>query len=380
MSVGDIDLTAPTDRLEETWDTARVGGGAPTVLGLFPAFEVGNPGGIQVSGRSAWKALHGTLGGRARAVQVDLTETPPSGVLDDHTTLVGTRRGALWQVWRQRGRAETVLCWHLDLLPLAKLARGKRVLFLHGIEAWRTSSWLQRGLQPRLQLLLANSEFTLNRALEAAPRWARLPSTIVPLGVNAPCPPGRPPDDPPTAIMIGRLDRNERYKGHDAVIASWPRIRERLPQARLLIVGDGDLRPELERRCRTQALDDGVRFLGRVAESDKEALLARARCLVMPSRAEGFGLVYAEAMRLGRPCLVSTSDAGREVVNPPECGLAADPNDAAALSSAIVALLTPGSGWEAMSAQARRRYAERYTEEAFQERLLAALGIDQTRS
>jgi glycosyltransferase involved in cell wall biosynthesis len=51
-----------------------------------------------------------------------------------------------------------------------------------------------------------------------------------------------------------------------------------------------------------------------VTEEEKQDLLRRCRCFAMPSRNEGFGLVYLEAMRLGRPCLVSDCDAGREIV------------------------------------------------------------------
>jgi len=80
----------------------------------------------------------------------------------------------------------------------------------------------------------------------------------------------------------------------------------------------------------------------------------------MPSRGEGFGLVYLEAMRLGRPCLVSTMDAGREVVNPPEAGLAANPDNQEELVSAVCRLLADRAEWRQWSAQARRRY-ERIT-------------------
>ena len=61
-------------------------------------------------------------------------------------------------------------------------------------------------------------------------------------------------------------------------------------------------------------------IFGQVKEDVKQDLLMRCRCLALPSRGEGFGLVYLEAMRMGRPCLVSTVDAAREVVNPPEAG------------------------------------------------------------
>lgn len=99
----------------------------------------------------------------------------------------------------------------------------------------------------------------------------------------------------------------------------------------------------------------------------------RCRCLALPSRGEGFGLVYLEAMRMGRPCLVSTLDAGREVVNPPEAGLAADPDDLRELTDAACELLNAGPQWERWSDQARRRYEATFTAEDFQNRLLAAL-------
>src|SRR6185369_351165 len=90
-------------------------------------------------------------------------------------------------------------------------------------------------------------------------------------------------------------------------------------------------------------------------------------------RSEGFGLVYLEAMRAGRPCLVSTLDAGREVVNPPEAGLAADPADRQALAAALCRLITPGAEWDRWSEQARLRYEGQFTARHFQERLVKAV-------
>ena len=93
----------------------------------------------------------------------------------------------------------------------------------------------------------------------------------------------------------------------------------------------------------------------------------------MPSRGEGFGLVYLEAMRVGRPCLVSTLDAGREVVNPPEAGLAVDPDNREELADAICRLLGDGPEWQQWSKQARQRYEQNFTAKHFQDRLMTAL-------
>jgi phosphatidylinositol alpha-1,6-mannosyltransferase len=146
-----------------------------------------------------------------------------------------------------------------------------------------------------------------------------------------------------------------------------------MPAAELWIVGGGDLRAELEQMTVSLGLSEKVRFFGAVPDERKAELLARCRALALPSAGEGFGLVYLEAMRVGRPCLVSTLDAGAEVVNPPEAGLAADLTDPAGLCDAILRLLGAGSGWHEMARRARQRYDVSFTGAHFQQRLVNAL-------
>ena len=78
-------------------------------------------------------------------------------------------------------------------------------------------------------------------------------------------------------------------------------------------------------------------------------------------------------MRIGRPFLVSRQDAGREVVHPPEAGLAADVDNPDELTDALVQLLHGGPTWEAWSSAAQRRYVLNYTASQFQARLLEAV-------
>jgi glycosyltransferase involved in cell wall biosynthesis len=150
-------------------------------------------------------------------------------------------------------------------------------------------------------------------------------------------------------------------------------VLQRFPNAELGIVGEGDLRSDLEMLVTKLRLKDSVHFHGLASEERKAELLRQSRCLLMPSGGEGFGLVYLEAMRIGRPCLVSTLDAGREVVNPPEAGLEVDPDNQQAVAEAVCKLLTDGPEWQRWSQQARRRYEENFTAKHFQDRLLAAL-------
>ena len=357
--------TAPTDPSLE-------------LLGLFPAFHVNNAGGIQVSGELAWSAIVSACaaeGKRVHALQVDLSNSAPAN-RTENSSVTHTRLDAALRVLRGRWSPKTVLCWHADLVRLLPLIHGaqRRVLFLHGIEAWQNPGWLKRRLISNIDHLLVNSEYTLARAREAMPQLQDMQSEVVPLGIGTPIEgPVGGPDAIPAAIMIGRLEHGERYKGHDAVIAAWPRVLDQVANAQLWIVGDGGLRAELEAQVHTLGLNQRVTFFGRTDEQQKNELVQRARCLLLPSRAEGFGLVYLEAMRAGRPCLVSTHDAGREVVNPPECGLACDPDNLDDTTGAIVRLMTSGPEWQYWSESARRRYESRYTAAAFQQRLLRVL-------
>jgi glycosyltransferase involved in cell wall biosynthesis len=91
----------------------------------------------------------------------------------------------------------------------------------------------------------------------------------------------------------------------------------------------------------------------------------------MPSRHEGFGLVYLEAMRLGRPCIVSDVDAGKEVAG--EAGLAVKLDDQAGIARALVLLLSGEKEWEHKSRVALKRYESHFTEQHFRERLLSAI-------
>jgi phosphatidylinositol alpha-1,6-mannosyltransferase len=332
------------------------------ILGLFPAFDSERFGGIQMSGRDAWKSVVDGFG-EASAHILFYKQGEFKG-----TTVFSALRSP---------RAKRILVWHLQLarlVPLVATTQSRVTVFLHGIEAWRRLDYLTRAALRRVHLFVSNSDFTWARFVEFNPEFAEAAHQTVHLGFGTISNDARTANgSPPAVLMVGRLLRSENYKGHKELIGAWPLLVRSLPNAELWIAGDGDLRPELEQLARSLGVQGRVRFYGHISEFEKEQLIEQCRCLAMPSTGEGFGLVYLEAMRMGRPCLVSTLDAGQEVVNPPEAGLAVDPSDSAAMASALVRLLTLGPEWTAWSDQSRRRYATKFTREHFQERLTSAL-------
>jgi phosphatidylinositol alpha-1,6-mannosyltransferase len=352
------------------------------IVGSFPAFSSTNYGGLEESAWVASQALRSVRGEAAGGGPQFFCYGPQAlgdkGLESMAIAHALSRPEALWTVLKHRWRAETILVWHiqlLKLLPLFRLPAAKVVLFLHGIEAWKRQGWLTQRMLQRVDLMLSNSQYTWERFLELHPAVARKSHKVVSLGLGEPLatPTPRPLEDKPVALMLGRMDRREAYKGHREMIEAWPLVVERLPAAELWIVGGGDLLPDLKQIAEQCGVPGHIRFFGRVSPEEKQELLGQCRCLALPSRGEGFGLVYLEAMRLGRPCLVSTEDAGREVVNPPEAGLSASPYQAAELADATCRLLTPGAEWEKFAAGARRRYESGFTAARFQGRLLEAL-------
>jgi phosphatidylinositol alpha-1,6-mannosyltransferase len=332
------------------------------LLALFPSFESPVFGGVQASGREAWRSITGCPTVSSGAWYYE----PANG-----------RLAAAYEALRKRVSANTILVWHcglLRLVPLIAPRRKRLVIFLHGIEAWKKQDYVTTLLMQHASLFLTNSDHTWRRFTAVHPNCAGSPHTTVHLGAGEleesfPY----PENGSPAALMIGRLSSTENYKGHREMIQIWPRVLEHIPGARLWIVVEGDLRPQLEQMARSLSLSAQVKFFGAIPDVQKDDLLKRCRAMLLPSAGEGFGLVYLEAMRMGRPCLVSTLDAGREVVNPPEAGLAVDLKDAAGTLQSVLKLLTAGRHWDAMSTRARARYAAHFTAGHFRQRLTSAL-------
>jgi phosphatidylinositol alpha-1,6-mannosyltransferase len=357
-----------------------------TILGLFPSLRLWQTGGVERSGRIAWQGIVDHVGSNhARLCCYEARHKSGGDAVEAYHEgreyqgeVASSKFGALVLALRQQWRADTIVVWHLHLLrlvPFLRLPTARVVVFLHGIEAWQQQDWLTRRLLHRVDLFLSNSAYTWQRFMSERLSLAVVSHQIVHLGIGAvlaeEC---GPPGEVPALLMLGRLQRSEDYKGHREMIAIWPQVLERISDAELWIAGQGDLQADLKIMVRELRLMHRVRFFGWVTDEQKADLLQRCWGFALPSQSEGFGLVYLEAMRMGRPCLVSSWDAGREVVNPPEAGLSADPRDSPAITDAVCRLLTPGQEWQEWSVRARRRYECHFTARHFQRRLLEALG------
>ena len=102
----------------------------------------------------------------------------------------------------------------------------------------------------------------------------------------------------PTIVHFGRV---RRYKSIDVVLRAFVRIRRELPDARLLIIGDGPERPALERLSQRLELGESARFLGSLPTEELVAILNQAHVFLNASPKEGWGLTVVEANACGMP-------------------------------------------------------------------------------
>ncbi len=186
-------------------------------------------------------------------------------------------------------------------------------IWMHGIEVWRPLSRERQSVLRRAERILVNSHYTLERFQEQ--HWRLENAHICHLATEQDEPPDAFPDfqGPPTVLILARQDKDQYYKGHRELIECWPRVVSVVPDAHLIIAGNGDglsLTRELVSQSKAAA---NIEILGFVSDKDLPALWRRAHVFAMPSRKEGFGIVYVEAMRHGLPVIASVHDAGQEV-------------------------------------------------------------------
>ncbi len=268
-----------------------------------------------------------------------------------------------------RFRPGVVAYGHVLLSPLAlitKLLRpgARQVLFVHGVEVWYPPSRLIRAGVERLDRIVSVSWFTAEQMRHLFPiHEGRV--ELLPNAVDSGSPrPATLESQGSTILTVSRLSRADRYKAIDRLLEAMRYVREALPEARLLVVGEGDWRRELEGLAARLGLAGAVTFTGCVPDERLDQLYARADVFCLPSSKEGFGIVFLEAWKNGLPVVAANRGGTVEVVAHERTGLLVDPDSPAQIAIALIDLLRdPGlrrrfasEGW--MTVEARYSHSQ----------------------
>jgi phosphatidyl-myo-inositol dimannoside synthase len=180
--------------------------------------------------------------------------------------------------------------------------------------------------------------------------------------------------------VISCVSRLVPRKGQDVLIKAMPAIRRSVPDAALLVVGEGPYRSGLERLADEVGVRDAVRFTGGVPWSELPAHFDAGDVFAMPCRTrrkgldvEGLGIVYLEASATGLPVVAGSSGGAPDAVLDGETGYVVDGRDVEAVASSLVTLLVDPVGARAIGAAGRAWVEKNWTWAAAAAELAAML-------
>jgi glycosyltransferase involved in cell wall biosynthesis len=252
-----------------------------------------------------------------------------------------------------RLRPDLVIITHLHFAPIAHwLQRWHRFRYwvvAHGIESWGGLTGTQRRALQRAEKILPVSHHTAKRLRAAlgpaSPPMERLPN-MVDETVFTPGP--KPPhllrryglsEDDRILLTVARLDPRQRYKGYDRVLDVFARVRRDVPRLRYILAGRGADSTRVRRRVQELGLQDAVNLTGFVPGRDLRDHYRLCDLFVMPSKAEGFGIVFLEALACGRRVVAGNADGSVEPLLHGKLGTLVDPHDPDALAETLTTLL-----------------------------------------
>jgi len=157
-------------------------------------------------------------------------------------------------------------------------------------------------------------------------------------------------------LVVGTVGRLLERKGHFELVAAWAQVEQTHPDARLVFVGDGQDRAEIEAHARELGCADSIDFLG--TRRDVPQLLAAMDVFAFPSHFEGLPGAVIEAMAAGRPIVATPVDGTAELLDSYHTGLFVSPDAPDELAWALTRLLDTPRLRESLGAAAQRRAGE----------------------
>lgn len=312
-------------------------------------------GGIQVFNNYLVSSLR-TLGCEIRVVAVNdhPCETDPD-VFGCGRVHWAKRPLSLWHAIRliYRFKPNVIINGHSNFSSMCTLLNRLSgidfVTVVHGIEVWSMrpsrAKWLAKSKK-----ILSVSRFTRDRMLAQLPDYARedvirFPNTFDENRFR----PGPKPahlmerfgiqSQDKVALTVSRLAGADRAKGYDQVIHGLSSVIDAVPNTRYVLAGKGDDRARIQSLVRERGLGDHVRLVGFVPDEELTDLYNLCDVFVMPSKGEGFGIVYLEALACGKPVIAGNADGSTDPLLDGELGELVDPDSTEQIAAAMIRVL-----------------------------------------
>lgn len=300
----------------------------------------------------------------------------------------GKKLKFVWWAVKQSLQQDVIILGHLNLAPIAVLlkliaSKKKLVIICHGIEVFEPVSGVKKKALQQADHILAVSSFTKQQLVtkQGLPneKITVFPNTIDPF-FNFPVDFTKPaylqkrygiaPHEK-VIFTLTRLNSNEGYKGYDTLVSILPELVKKNIPFKYILAGKADA-TELQRMnilIQSFGLEQQVLMPGFIADEEITDHYLLADVFVMPSKGEGFGIVYTEAMACGLPVIAGNKDGSTEALQFGELGTLIDPDNAEQLKDALVQVLHE----QHEPLQVQQRMLKYFSFERFKERLQSVI-------
>jgi phosphatidylinositol alpha-1,6-mannosyltransferase len=244
-------------------------------------------------------------------------------------------------------------------------------VWVHGWELWGEPRRDYQEAITRADVVFVNSAYTMERAWRTLKRAKSVRLCKLATSINQPPRVVGPSDGSPTVLLLGRMDCL-LAKGHDILISIWPRVVSAVPDARLILAGGGDATERVRDFVKASSVARSIEVQDFISNQNLDELWRSATVFAMPGFAEGFGLVYIEAMRRGLPIIASLQDAGQEINVDGETGFNISREAPDQIAHALIELLRDNDLSRRLGAAGHARWRKYFRFSNFEERFKEA--------
>ena len=250
-------------------------------------------------------------------------------------------------------RPDLVITTHINFTVIAQwlkyLNRTPYLTVAHGIEAWNIQKPMLRPALSAADRILCVSHYTRDRLLHEQ----RLDSSKMGILANtfdtdrfhiAPKPQRLLKryglsNEQPVILTVARLDVGEVYKGYDKILWALPKIRHHFPGVRYILVGKGSDTARIQKIIEQQGLEECVTLTGFVPDEELGDYYNLCDVFAMPSRKEGFGIVFLEALASGKPVLAGNCDGSVDALCGGKLGALINPDSIDEIATVLTQIL-----------------------------------------
>ncbi len=286
-------------------------------------------------------------------------------------------------------RPDVIICGHINFSPVCLFMKRvfdfEYAVIIHGIEAWNINSKIKKIALENSKKVIVVSNYTAEAVVSGVPavkdKLFLLPNSVDGGKIFIKEKPGFLVEKYGLAgkkiiFTLCRLSSSEKYKGYDRVIEALPLIKREISEIKYILAGEGDDKERIEKLISDLNLKETVILAGHIDEQAKIDYYNLCDVFAMPSKGEGFGIVFLEALACGKPVVAGGEDGSRDALLGGDLGIMVNPDNVKEVAEAITGILKNNVHRALLDADyLRKRTLEAYGADVFKKRVAELIKI-----